>query len=273
MEQDNFHLAELRNKTVVKANELIQKSRFNLSLQQQKIVLYLISQITPYDEEFKLYEFSIPEFCRVCGIDITSGKNYQDLKQAIKDIADKSLWINIDEDEETLLRWIEKPYINKKSGIVKIRLDEDMKPFLLQLQQNFTQYELLWTLHFKSKYTIRLYELMKSIHFHELETYQRVFKLGELRRMLGAENYTTYQAFKTRVLNPAVEEINSYSDKTVCYEAIKQGRAVEKIKFTISTKDTLERIKIRSEIEHEFGLDQMTLWDELESKGIVSWNG
>ena len=89
---------ELRNKTVVKANELIQKSRFNLSLQQQKMVLYLISQISPYDEDFKLYEFSIPEFCRVCGIDMTSGKNYQDLKQAIKEIADKSLWINIDEE-------------------------------------------------------------------------------------------------------------------------------------------------------------------------------
>ena len=268
MEQDSFALKELRGKTVIKANELIQKSRFNLSLQQQKIVLYLISQITPYDEDFKLYEFSISEFCRVCGIDETSGKNYQDLKAAIKEIADKSLWITL-EDEETLLRWIEKPYLNKKSGIIKIRLDEDMKPFLLQLKENFTQYELLWTLHFKSKYTIRLYELIKSIHFHELETYQRVFRLDELRRMLGAENYKTYQTFKTRVLNPAVDEVNSYSDKNITYEPIKQGRAVEKIRFTISTKDAIERIKLQSDIEHEFGLDQMTLWDELETKGLV----
>ena len=56
---------------------------------------------------------------------------------------DKSVWIKLDEDEETLLRWIEKPYVNKKSGTIKIRLDEDMKPFLLQLKENFTQYELL----------------------------------------------------------------------------------------------------------------------------------
>ena len=60
---------QMRQNTVVKANELIQKSRFSLSLQQQKIVLYLISQITPFDEDFKLYEFSIIEFCRVSGID------------------------------------------------------------------------------------------------------------------------------------------------------------------------------------------------------------
>ena len=85
LKQDNTYLA-VRNRTVVKANELIQKSRFNLSLQQQKIVLYLISQITAFDEDFKLYEFSINEFCKVCGIDDTSGKNYTDLKNAIKDI-------------------------------------------------------------------------------------------------------------------------------------------------------------------------------------------
>ena len=87
--------------------------------------------------------------------------------------------------------------------------------------------------------------------------------------MLGAENYKTYQTFKTRVLNPAVDEVNSYSDKNITYEPIKQGRAVEKIRFTISTKDAIERIKLQSDIEHEFGLDQMTLWDELESKGLV----
>lgn len=268
MKQDSTAL-EIRNHTVVKANDLIQKSRFSLSVQQQKIVLYLISQITQFDTDFKLYEFSIVDFCKVCGIDYESGKNYQDIKDAIQDIANKSIWVQLNEDDETLLRWIEKPYINKKSGTIKIRLDEDMKPFLLQLKENFTQYELLWTLHFKSKYTIRLYELIKSIHFRELETYTREYKLDELRRLLDAETYTTYQTFKTRVLIPAVNEINNYSDKNLSYEPLKRGRSVYSIRFTIGTKDALERLKLQSDIEKEFGLDQMTLWDEMEEKGYV----
>ncbi len=259
---------ELRNKTVTKANELIQKSRFSLSLQQQKIVLYLISQISPYDEDFKLYEFSIQEFCKVCGINQSSGGNYQDLKGAIKEIADKSIWVTI-EDEETLFRWIEKPSINKKNGVIKIRLDNDMKPFLLQLKRNFTSYELLWTLHFKSKYTIRLYELVKSIHFHDLHPYERIYMLDELKKMLGAETYKTYQAFKERVLNRAVEEINKYSDQNLSYKAIKSGRSVSRIKFIVSAKDSLEAAKIRSDIEKEMGFDQLTLWDKLEDKGLV----
>ena len=245
--------------TVVKANDLIQKSRFGLSLQQQKIVLYLISQITPYDEEFKLYEFNLVEFCHVCGIDCNSGKNYADIKAAIKEIADKSIYITLPNGKETLVRWIAKPYLDKST--IQIKLDEDMKPYLLQLKENFTQYELLWTLNFKSKYTTRLYELIKSIHYQELNAYQREFTLDELRRLLGAETYTTYQTLKSRVLQRAIDEINRYSDKNVTYEPIKKGKAVVKVLLTISTKDAIDRMRLRDEIEKNFGSDQFTIWE------------
>ena len=260
---------ELRRKTVTKANDLIQKSRFNLSLQQQKIVLYLISQITSTDEDFKLYEFSIAEFCRVCGIDDNNGKTYQDLKTGIKEIADKSLWVAIDERRETLLRWIEKPYIDAGSGVIRIRLDSDMKPFLLQLKQNFTSYEILWTLHFKSKYTVRLYELVKSIHFHDLDYFQKRYSVDELKRLLGGDRYKQYRDFKRRVLVPSVKEINQYSDKSVVFEEIKRGRKVMGIEFNVTSKDSMEAAKIRSDIEKEMGFDQLTLWDKLEDKGFA----
>ena len=259
----------VKDQRVVKSNDLIQKSRFDLSLQEQKIILYLISQITPQDEEFKLYEFSITDFCKICGIDHTSGGNYADLKRAVKEISDKSIWINIDEDQETLIRWIEKPYLNKRSGTIKIRLDEDMKPYLLQLKQNFTSYELIFTLRFRSKYSTRLFELVSSIHYRTLEEYSREYTINELRRLMGAENYKTWQSFKERALIPAVNEINQYSDKNLTYEIIKRGRAVSGVRLTVSSKNTLEALRIRSEIEHEFGYDQISFWDVLEEKGLV----
>lgn len=267
MKDDRY--LEIRNKTVRKANDLIQKSRFSLSLQQQKIVLYLLSQISPFDEEFKLYEFSISEFCKVCGIDETSGKNYHSLKTAIKEIRDKSIWVSLGDGRETTLAWIEKPYINNGNGIIQIRLDRDMIPFLLQLKQNFTQYEIIWTLHFKSKYTIRLYELVKSIHYHELEIYKKRYTVDELKGLLDGERYKEYRDFKRRVLAPAIDELNQYSDKTVSFEEVKSGRKVVAVEFTISSKDSLVALKIRSDIEKEFGLDQMTLWDSLSEKGLI----
>ena len=257
---------ELRDKMVVKANDLIQKSRFNMTLQQQKMLLFLISQVSPYDEEFKEYEFSIQEFCRVCGLDVSSGKNYQDIKQSIKDIADKSVWINVNNDEETLLRWIEKPYLNNKSGVIRIRLDEDMKPYLLQLKENFTRYELIYTLYFKSKYSIRLYELAKSIHYKELEEYRRTFSVDELRRILGGETYSEYRDFKRRVLDVAINEINEYSDKILSYEPIKKGKSVVAIELVIGSKSIWDRLEIRSRIEKEMGTNQVTLYDKIKER-------
>lgn len=268
--EDKDYLS-VRNRTVTKANELIQKSRFSLSLQQQKIMLYLISQVSPYDEEFKLYTFSITEFCKVCGIDEKSGKNYSALKRAVKEIRDKSIWVKLPDGRETTLSWIEKINIDPGSGTIAVRLDNDMKPFLLQLKSNFTSYELIWTLHFKSKYTIRLYELIKSIHFHELENYTKTYTVDELKGLLNAEKYRTYQDFKKRVLLPSIEEINTYSDKIVEYEVIKKGRAVDRIKFSIESRESIKAAEIRSKVEKEMGLPtgQVTFWDEYTARGYV----
>ena len=232
-------------------------------------MLYLISQITPYDEDFQLYEFSVSDFCRICGMSPTAGGNYTELKSAIKSICDKSLWIQLAEGEETLLRWIEKPYINKRSGTIKIRLDKDMKPFLLQLKENFTSYELIFTLKFSSKYSIRLYELICSIHYHDLETYKRNYGLDELRQLLGAENYTTWQALKERVLVPAMNEINKFSDKNLSINPIKKphSRGIIGVELVVSSKDSIQALKLRNEIERDFGYDQLSLWDEIEIRG------
>lgn len=252
-----------RNLYVVKANELIQKSRFDLSLQQQKIVLYLISKIKYTDEEFAEYEFSIQDFCSVCGIYTESGNNYADLKRNIKAIADKSVWVTLDNGTETLVRWIEKPYISKGNGTIRIKLDKDMKPFLLQLKKKYTQYELIYTLNFKSKYTIRLYELIKSLHYNELEEYHRIYSVDELKELLGAKNYQNTKDFNTRALKPSLKEINEKSDKNVFVEQIKDGRTITHFKLIISTKSVYDRMRIRAEIEKEFEMDlnQMSLFD------------
>lgn len=236
-----------RYNTVIKANTLIQRSRFSLSAQQQKIVLFIISQIEPYDEEFKLYEFKITEFCKVCGIE-PKGDIYSLLKNQIKAISDKSLWIELENGEETLVRWIEKPYIDKKSGTIKIKIDEDMKPYLLQLKERFTEYDLIYTLNFKSKYSIRLYEYLKSIHYRKLKPYTQTLSIDKFQKMLDS-TYEEFKDFHTRVLKPAQKEINTFSDITFEYELIKEGRKTVAIVITIETKEVVERMKITSENE------------------------
>ena len=236
-----------RYNTVVKANALIQQSRFSLSTQQQKIILYIISQLEPFDEEIQLYSFEISDFCNVCGIE-PQGEMYALIKKQVKEIADKSIWIETESGKETLVRWIEKPYIDKRSGTIQIKIDEDMKPYLLQLKEKFTQYELIYTLNFKSKYSIRLYEYLKSIHFNKIKQYTQTIPIDKFKRLLDS-TYNEFKDFHTRVLKPAQKEINTYSDIIFEYELITKGRKTTDIKITITAKETFERIKVGFENE------------------------
>jgi len=257
---DNQELALIREYKVVKHNKIIQRSRYKLSAQEQKIILYLITKIKPEDTELDLYEFKIKNFCEMCGIDETSGGNYAFLKKAVKDLSDKSIWVTLDNGLETLIRWVERPYIDKKSGTIKIKLDEFMRPYLLELKEHFTAYNLYFTLAMKSKYSIRIYELLKSYEYLSEFT----FDIEELKKMIFAEKYKMFKDLRVKVIDIAVREINDFSDITITYKIVKNGRKADKIRFTIEPKnDTMHRMETFRKIEERINPAQIPEWRDV----------
>ncbi|MCL2426823.1 MAG: replication initiation protein [Oscillospiraceae bacterium] len=235
-----------RSYMVVKRNDLIQKSRHQLSLQEQKIILYMISKIQPGDKKFTRQIFSIAEFCQICGLDSDNGGNYAYIKKALQSLRDRSVWVTLEDGSETTLAWVNKVTINKRSGLIRLVLDEDMKPFLLDLKESFTQYELLNTLAMRSQYSVRLYELLKSYQYRQ----SIVFDIDELRRLLFAERWKRGNDLKRKVLDIAMREINSLTDISVTYELIKSGRQFAKVSFTINRKSAFERFEAGQRISH-----------------------
>ena len=261
---------QIKNNHVKKSNILIQKSKFELSAQAQKALLYLVAQIKTSDDEFHPFQFQIDEFCQTCGIDLSNGKNYQNLKNTLKSIADKySLWVPIS-GEERLIRWVEEVAINQNSGIIRIKLNRELSEHLLNLSQNFTVYELSRVLAFKSKYSIRGYELICSVHYHQEETYVHTFTVDDLRDRLGVDanskSYLLFKNFKNRILNPVIFEINNVSEKTVSVSEIKQGRKVVALEFTISTKPEF----IQSDVEIN-PYHQKTMHQKIDKKNKRNW--
>ena len=241
-----------RDYLVVKANDLIRKSRFTLSLPEQKTIAFICSMIKPVNSTdmqtgsgYQLdYEFNIREYCKLCGIDYNNGKNYINVKTLLKKLSDKSMYINID-NEEVLCRWLAKVRLNKKSGIVKIKLDEDLVPFLFGMGQNFTQYQLYNILAMRSAFSIRIYELMKSYAFQRT----KIFNIEELKKLLCVEDiksYNNFKDFRKRVLEVAQKEINELTDLTIGFEPICQGKKVVKIKCHICQKTPIECLLARS---------------------------
>lgn len=250
--EESFEIKKSKGYLVVKSNDLIQRNRFELSLPEQKTVAYICSMIQPMQTEesgFQLeYEFKIREYCKICGIDYDNGKNYQDVKATLKKLRDKSMWLTLPDGSETTVGWLAKATTNKKSGIAHIKLDEDMVPYLFDLKQKFTQYQLYNVLGMKSAFSVRIYELMKSYSFRHTIT----FKLDELKKLLMVEDvksYNRFPDFRRKVLEKAQLEINELTDINIEFEPIKTGRKVTSIKFIIEEKFKNSRKRIRTSNE------------------------
>ena len=255
---------ELRTQTVNKANALIQRARYSMPLSQQKIILYLISTIRPTDDDFRVYDLKIQEFCQFCGI-YDSGKNYADLKAALKKVADQSFYVEDEDGTQKLVRWLDMVHIRPRDGTMRLRIHSEMRPYLLHLQQRFTTYEFLWVMRFKSKFSIRLYELLRSYHYDKRKPYTRQFDLEELKQQMGAEGYTRWINFRQKCLEPSLSDIEAYSDMTVKWEPVKEGKRIVGITFTMATKPTGAKERLRRDTEKALGIDpdQLTFWNIL----------
>lgn len=218
-----------RTYIAVKANVLIQKTRYHLTAQEQKIIIFAISKIKPTDKDFELYQFDLKELCEVCGIEY-NGKNYQNFKETIQRLADKSFWLNL-ENKEILCRWVSKVIIVPQTTTVYFRFDDTLKPYLLQLKNNFTSFEVRYALDLESNYSIRFYELLKSYAF----TGEYIITIAELMEKLEV-SYNRMNNFRQRVLDVAIDEINEKTDLIVSYEFIRQNRRIHSIKFLIDKK-------------------------------------
>ncbi len=223
-----------RCQIVVKDNELIQKANYNLTATQQKFVAYLVSLIKPTDTESREYTIREEDFCKLAGID---KKNfYSEFIRMINNIDSKSFWVET-EHEVYKFYWFSKARYIKGSGEIKITLSEDFSRYLIGLSEHFTRYELWDILGLRSKYSIRLFELFKSYAYQKTKE----FEVDELKEILQATQYTNFRDFRNRVLNPAIEEINTYTELEVGFEEIKRGRKIGKILFTIRQKEYAEK--------------------------------
>lgn len=255
---DSKSLAKMRNQKVVKSNELIQQRTHMLSVQEQKIILFLISQLKPEQKEFEYQSFDIIDFCDMCGIDNHSGKNYTALKSAIKSLSDRSMWVLGDigrGQKETLMRWLLKAEIEPGNGKIGMMIDPDMKPFLLELKDKYTQFDLIYTLGMKSKYSVRLYEILKS--------YERLGKpvemnLDRFRQAIGAE-YERWADIRRRIIEPALKEINQLSDLSVIYTTQKKGKGITGVTFITRIKrDFAEQVETRQAIQRALDNEPIT---------------
>lgn len=226
---------------VIKANEMIQKYKYTLSKTELRVVNTIISNINSplYDEELNVMTFDINEFCHMLGLENGGGSNYKILRYTLRNLSNKSSdYINFGE-YETIVRWIDKPKFEPGTGMVKLKLDDDLKPFLLRASGTISA-KLKYYFEMDSKYSMRLYELLKSWDGFQ----KKKFEVEDLKASIDAlkKSYANFAMFKRSVLDPAVEEINNITDLKVSYSTEAKGRKVTHIEFKIQKKNIASSI-------------------------------
>lgn len=222
---------------VVQANDLI-GGRQSLKLNSAKLIRAAIMQIVPEDEELKPYVITIKELSEL--LKVSESNLYRDIDDITDDIIKNPVFIK--EISRRQIKWIKIPWVTRceyNSDVgVAIKLNDDLKPFLIKLREYYTQYSLDNILTMKSTYSIRIFELLQEKIKTKLlgrnGEYVEI-SVQELRECCDCEDkYKSFNNFKTRVIDTACKEINTLTMFRVKYIYSKHGKSIVAIVFHVN---------------------------------------
>ena len=219
---------------VTQSNKLIE-ARYNLSLGDQRLVMAMIAQVQPGDEDFKPYRINIADFAEFLGID--KGSAYRECKKITKKLLGRV--IEIQEDDRFIqVTWAASAEYVDGSGAVDLACSPLLMPYLLNLQRDFTSCKLDILMRFKSQYTLRMYMLLKQY----VKLAERKIEIDLLRVMLGLrkDQHVEYKHFKSAILIPVQKELQAKADLYFEFDEIKASRRVVAINFHILHNKLIE---------------------------------
>ena len=219
---------------IVKKDNRLVRSKLNISsVDASRILANLVACIHTDDKSLKrVYRVAVKDF-----LADTSGRGYTRVKGLCRELAQVTVELEEpDPDGPHPIFEIGTIFsrIVYKKGIVEAEFNAHMAPFLLDLQQCFTQYSLIEYLKLPSTYSQRLFEILKSWSGKP----EVILSIAELHRMLDSpESFReNFKNFRTRVLEKAHKDITEKTSFRFEWEPVKVGRSVEKIRFIFSSK-------------------------------------
>lgn len=223
---------------VVKSNKLVQALQ-TLTLSESRLLQLAIvdaretGQGLSTDEPLELNALRYSK-----AFNVSPDAAYLALTEAEDSLFKRQFTITNEDGSVTKSRWIQDANYRKGEGRILVTLTRVVIEHVTKIdgfEQYFTSYHLRKTSEFKSVYAIRLYELLM-----QWKTIGKtpMFELNKFRSQLGIgiNEYTRMEAFKRRVLDIAIDQINEFSDITIKYEQHKKGRTISGFSFNFKQK-------------------------------------
>lgn len=236
---------------IKKSNNLVE-SKYKFDIWETRFFLSVLAQIRREDTDTQMYRIRYKDIIKI--FSLKSGDSYAFLRDAARALMSKSVQINYEENGVERVREVHLigtiDYLKEghkklldmgNHEYIDVTIQQEMRPFLLQLSKNFTAYDLR-NITKLSVYSIRLYELLK-----QYETFGvRILSIDEMKAMFQVEEqYALYADFYRWVIKPSETEINKHTDLAIIeIEKLKDGRKVVALRFKFRAKTTQELTKL-----------------------------
>ncbi|WP_143092894.1 replication initiation protein, partial [Arsenicibacter rosenii] len=220
---------------VVQSNNFL-NLRHTLNIHEARVFLTMVAQIEPDDVDFNTYRIEVTSFMKSLGLKGKGG--YTILKEVAESLIQKTFKRLDPKGSFELIGYISYAKYVVGQSYMELSFDPRLKPYLLNLKEAFTQYDIRYILTLRSINTVRLYELLKSNEFQKKVEYS----FDELKEKLNlADKYARFADFKLYVLDPARKELKKLTDISFDYAPVKSGKSVIGVSFIIySQKNTGE---------------------------------
>ncbi|MDN8587096.1 replication initiation protein RepM, partial [Vibrio alginolyticus] len=213
---------------VVKDNALMNAS-YNLEVTEQRLILLAIISARETGKgitaDSKL-EIHASDYAKQ--FNVTKEGAYKALKEAVNNLFDRQFSFQEETSKGIGIvrsRWVSRIKYIDDSALLEITFAPDVVPLITRLEKHFTSYQINQVSGLTGKYAIRLYELL--ITWREVGK-TPILKLADFRSQLGVEpnEYKAMNHFKSRVLEPSLQQINEKTDIKVKVEQHKNGRSI-----------------------------------------------
>lgn len=211
------------NNLIVKSNSLINsKGKYKYSKNELKMICCLISEVKKDEKDFFVKTFELKKL----NFKNDEFNNHTYLNELCQDLLSKPFLIP---NSKKWVNWFSS--LEVCNGVINYNFEPSLKPYLLELKENFTSYYLNNILSLSSSYSIHMYELLKQLE----KVGFRKFLIEELKEILVIPN--SYQFVHFKNLMEKIKEDLKKTDLKIDYELIKEGRSFKYINFKIINND------------------------------------
>lgn len=149
--------------------------------------------------------------------------------------------------EEEWKRMVIVPTCEYKDKTFYLTLNSHLNEHFFALIDQATSYDLINLIGLSSNHHIRCYEYLV---LKLSEGSEHTTSIDEFRTLMAAtDKYPRFQNLKNRILDPAIESINRFTDITVSYEIVQNDKQPESIKFITIKK--IDMVTVANGLEFE----------------------